>query len=102
MTSVGNIPEVPFPRFPRGCQAPPVNAPLIQNSEVSAFICVICGFSGTDRFQFRFPNSFMRCHHPPRDEALVHLPQAATEQPAQQVEELDCGVRIHRQNFFQQ
>ncbi len=30
----------------------------------------------------------MRCHHPPGDEALIHRSQAATEQSAQQVEEL--------------
>ena len=46
--------------------------------------------------EFRIPNSFVPCHPPPRHQALVHLTQAATEEPAQEVEELDSGVRVHR------
>ena len=54
-------------------------------------------------WQFLIPNSsFMRCHHPPGDEALVHCPQPPAEEAAEEIEELDRGIRVHRQHLLEQ
>ena len=44
----------------------------------------------------------VRRHDPPRHEPVVHGAQSAAQQATQQAEELDRGVRVHRQDFLEQ
>ena len=44
----------------------------------------------------------MRRHDSPGNEPLIHRPQPAAEQAAEQVEKLDGGIRVHLEYLLEQ